>query len=73
MNNKLIIIAIIFFQFFFINKIFSKEVEFNASEIEVIDQGNQTIAKNGSALVKEDNISVKGFTIKFCLYRLIFR
>ena len=65
MNNKLIIIAIIFFQFFFINKIFSKEVEFNASEIEVIDQGNQTIAKNGSALVKEDNISVKGLTIKY--------
>ena len=65
MSNKLIIIAIIFFQFFFINKIFSKEVEFNASEIEVIDQGNQTIAKNGSALVKEDNISVKGLTIKY--------
>ena len=65
MNNKLIIIAIIFFQFFFINKIFSKEVEFNASEIEVIDQGNQTIAKNGSALIKEDNISVKGLTIKY--------
>ena len=65
MSNKLIIIAIIFFQFFFINKIFSKEIEFNASEIEVIDQGNQTIAKNGSALVKEDNISVKGFTIKY--------
>ncbi len=65
MSNKLIIIAIIFFQFFFINKIFSKEVEFNASEIEVIDQGNQTIAKNGSALIKEDNISVKGLTIKY--------
>ena len=56
MSNKLIIIIIIFFQFFFINKIFSKELEFNASEIEVIDQGNQTIAKNGSVLIKEDNI-----------------
>ncbi len=65
MSNKLIIIIIIFFQFFFINKIFSKELEFNASEIEVIDQGNQTIAKNGSVLIKEDNISVKGLTIKY--------
>ncbi len=65
MSNKLIIIVTIFFQFFFINEIFSKEVEFNASEIEVIDQGNQTIAKNGSALVKEDNISLKGLTIKY--------
>ena len=65
MNNKLILIIIIFFQFLFINKIFSKEVEFNASEIEVIDQGNQTIAKNGSALIKEDKISVKGLIIKY--------
>ena len=65
MNNKLILVLIIFFQFLFINKIFSKEVEFNAAEIEIIDEGNQTIAKNGSVLIKEDNISAKGLVIKY--------
>ena len=65
MNNKLIIILIIFFQFLFINKIFSKEIQFNAKELEVIDEGNQTIAKNGSIFIKEDNISAKGSIIKY--------
>ncbi len=65
MNIKLILIFTIFFQFLFINKIFSKEVEFNAAEIEIIDEGNQTIAKNGSVLIKEDNISAKGSIIKY--------
>ena len=65
MNNKLIIILVIFFQFLFINKIFSKEIQFDASEIEVLDEGNKTIAKNGSVLIKEDNISAKGSIIKY--------
>ncbi len=65
MNNRLIIILIIFFQFLFINKIFSKEIQFNAKELEVIDEGNQTIAKNGSVFIKEDNISAKGSIIKY--------
>ncbi len=65
MNNKLIIILIIFFQFLFINKIFSKEIQFNAKELEVIDEGNQTIAKNGSVFIKEDNISAEGSIIKY--------
>ncbi len=65
MNNKIILVLIIFFQFIFINKIFSKEVEFNAAEIEIIDEGNQTIAKNGSVLIKEDNISANGLIIKY--------
>jgi len=65
MNNKLIIIIIIFFQFLFINKILSKEIQFDASEIEILDEGNKTIAKNGSVLIKEDNISAKGSIIKY--------
>ena len=65
MNNKLIIILIILFQFLFINKIFSNEIEFNATEIEIIDEGNQTVAKNGSVFIKEDNISAKGSIIKY--------
>ena len=48
MNNKLITILIIFFQFFFVNKIFAKEIQFNASEIEIIDEGNKTQAKKAT-------------------------
>ena len=65
MNNKIFIIVIIFFQFLFIIKIFSKEIQFNANEIEVINNGNETIAKNGAAYVEKDKISVKGSIIRY--------
>tara|TARA_B100000963_G_scaffold253058_1_gene221744 strand:- start:3512 stop:5872 length:2361 start_codon:yes stop_codon:yes gene_type:complete len=65
MNNKLIAIFIIFFQFFFINKLYSKDVQFNAAEIEILEEGNLTIAYNGSALIKDDNISIEGSTIRY--------
>ena len=65
MNNKIFIILIIFFQFLFVNKIFSKEIKFNANEIEVLEGGNETIAKNGSAFIQEDKISVTGAIIKY--------
>ena len=65
MNNKIFIIVIIFFQFLFISKIFSKEIQFNANEIEVLDGGNETIAKNGSAFIQDDKISVTGAIIKY--------
>ena len=52
MNNKIFIIVIIFFQFLFISKIFSKEIQFNANEIEVLDGGNETIAKMVQHLFK---------------------
>ena len=44
MSNKLLIIFIILLQFLFINKIQSKEIKFSANEIEVINNGNETIA-----------------------------
>tara|TARA_B100001057_G_scaffold49298_1_gene43948 strand:- start:3346 stop:5706 length:2361 start_codon:yes stop_codon:yes gene_type:complete len=65
MNNKIVIILIIFFQILFINKLSSKEIQFNANEIEIINEGNETIAKNGTAFIQKDNISVKGATIKY--------
>ena len=65
MNNKLAIILIIFFQFLFLNKIFSKEIQFNANEIEVSDGGNETIAKNGTAFIQKDKITVTGKRIKY--------
>ena len=65
MNIKLTIILIIFFQLLFLNKIFSKEIQFNANEIEVLDGGNETIAKNGTAFIEKDKISVTGTIIKY--------
>ena len=65
MNNKLFIILIIFLQFLFINKIFSKEIQFNANVIEVLDGGNETIAKNGTVLIQKDKISATGRIIKY--------
>ena len=65
MNNKLIIIFIIFFQIFFINKLYSKDVQFNATEMEVLEEGELTIAYNGSAIIKDDNISIEGSTIRY--------
>ena len=65
MKNKLIIILIILFQFLFINQIFSEEIQFNAKEIEIIDEGNETIAKNGSVFIEKDKISVDGAMIKY--------
>ena len=65
MINKLLIILVISFQFLFINKLYSTELQFNANEIEVLDEGNETIAKNGSAYIKKDKISIKGSIIRY--------
>ena len=65
MNNKLFIILIVVFQFLLINKIFSKEIQFNANEIEVLDEGNETIAKNGTVLIQKDKISATGRIIRY--------
>ena len=65
MNNKLFIILIILLQFLFINKIFSKEIQFNANEIEVLDGGNETIAKNGTVFIQKDKISTTGRIIRY--------
>ena len=65
MSNKLLIIFVIFFQFLFINKINPKEIKFSANEIEVIDGGNETIAKNGKAFVEKDKISLEGTKIRY--------
>ena len=44
---------------------FSKEIEFNANEIEVLDGGNETIAKNGTVLIQKDKISATGRIIRY--------
>ena len=65
MSNRLFIILIIFFQFLFVNKIFSKEIQFDANQIEVLDGGNETIAKNGTVFIQKDKISATGKKIRY--------
>ncbi len=65
MKNKIFIIIAILFQLFLINKSFSSEIDFQATEIEISNDQNLTIANNGTAIVKDDNIVIKGKKIKY--------
>tara|TARA_X000000950_G_scaffold282381_1_gene381101 strand:+ start:1096 stop:3456 length:2361 start_codon:yes stop_codon:yes gene_type:complete len=65
MKNSILIILLIFYQIFFINKTFAKEIEFNASDIEISDNQNLTIANNGIAKIKDDEIIIEGVKIEY--------
>ena len=65
MKNNILIISLIFCQIFFLNKVFAKEIEFEASDIEVIDNQNLTIANNGIAKIKSNGIVLEGVKIKY--------
>ena len=54
MKNSILIILIIFYQILFLNKTFGKEIEFDASDIEISNNQNLTIANNGIAIIKDD-------------------
>ena len=58
MKNKIIIILVIFFQILFISKLFVKEIDFQAKEIEILKDQNLTIAKNGTAIIKNDGVII---------------
>ena len=65
MRNKIIIILVIFFQILFISKLFAKEIDFQAKEIEILKDQNLTIAKNGTAIIKNDGVIIKGEIIEY--------
>ena len=65
MKNSILIILLIFYQILFINKTFAKEIEFNASDIEISDNQNLTIANNGVAKIKDDEIIIEGVKIEY--------
>ena len=65
MKNNILIILLIFYQILFFNKIFANEIEFDASDIEINDSQNLTIANNGIAKIKDDGIIVEGIKIKY--------
>ena len=65
MKNNILIILLIFYQIFFFNKPLAKEINFKASDIEINDSQNLTIANNGIAQIKDDGIIVEGIKIKY--------
>ncbi len=65
MKNKISIIFIIFLQIFFTKTIFSQEVEFNASNIEILNEKELTIANDAEALIKKDGIKIEGLVIRY--------
>jgi len=65
MKNSILIILIIFYQILFLNKTFGKEIEFDASDIEISNNQNLTIANNGIAIIKDDGIIIEGVKIKY--------
>ena len=65
MKNNILIILIIFYQVLSLNKSFGKEIEFDASNIEISNNQNLTIANNGKANIKEDEIIIEGAKIMY--------
>ena len=65
MKNSILIVLLIFYQILFFNKLFAKEIEFDASDIEINDSQNLTIANNGIAKIKDDGIIIEGVKIKY--------
>ena len=65
MKNSILIILIIFYQILFLNKTFGKEIEFDASNIEISSDQNLTIANNGIAKIKDDGVIIEGVKIEY--------
>ena len=65
MKNNILLVLLIFFQILFFNKLFAKEIEFDASDIEISDGQNLTTANNGIAKIKDDGIIIEGEKIKY--------
>ena len=65
MKNSTLIIFIIFYQILFLNKSFSNEIEFNASEIEITNNQNLTVANNAVATIKDDGVIIEGVKIEY--------
>ena len=54
MKNSFLIVLLILYHILLLNKVFAKEIEFDASEIEISNNQNLTTANNGTAIIKDD-------------------
>ena len=71
MKNSFLIIFIIFYQILFFNKVVAKEIQFDASDIEISNDQNLTIANNGIAIIKDDGLVIEGAKIKYFKDKLL--
>ncbi len=65
MKNNILIIIFIFYQIIFLNNVFGKEIAFDATDIEITNNQNLTIANNGIATIEDDKIILEGKKIKY--------
>ena len=65
MKSKILIIIVILGQLFMVNKLFSQEIDIQATDIEFINDQNLTIANNATAIVKKDGIIIKGEKVEY--------
>ena len=65
MKNSIFIIFFILYKILFLNSVFAKEIEFDASEIEITNNQNLTFVNNGIAKIKEDEIVIEGIKIEY--------
>ncbi len=65
MKNKILFIILILSQIFFVNKLFSQEIDIQAADIEFSKDQNLTIANNATAIIKKDGIIIKGEKIEY--------
>ena len=65
MKNNILIFLIITYHILFLNKLFAKEIVFDASDIEITNNQNLTIANNATAKIKDDEIIIEGIKIEY--------
>ena len=65
MKNNILIIIFILYQIIFLNNVFGKEIAFDATDIEITNNQNLTIANNGIATIESDKIILEGKKIKY--------
>ena len=65
MKNSILIILFILYQILFLNKVLGKEIEFDATDIEISNNQNLTTANNGIAKIKDDRIIIEGVKIEY--------
>ena len=59
LNKKLILCLILLVNFIFLNAFSSDQINFDISEIEILDGGNKIIGKKRGQITTNDGITIK--------------
>ena len=65
MKNRILFILVFLIHLTFVSESFSKQVEFKAKNIEIIQDQDLTIANDALAIIDEGDISIKGKKIQY--------